>query len=74
MSITIQVVKQIASESIEIVGLQDFQSRIRMALSSSTEFTESINTFFSGSQLTIGGGFTGSIDEFRIWSSSLSHQ
>ena len=43
-----------------------------MALSSSTEFTESINTFFSGSQLTIGGGFTGSIDEFRIWSSSLS--
>ena len=61
-----------ASESIEIVALQDFQSRIRMALSSSTEFTESINTFFSGSQLTIGGGFTGSIDEFRIWSSSLS--
>ena len=53
-----------------MVALQDFQSRIRLAMSSSTEFTESINTFFSGSQLTIGGGFTGSIDEFRIWSSS----
>ena len=60
------------SESIELIAMQDFQSRIRLRLSSSADFTSSINTFFSGSQLTIGGGFTGSIDEFRIWSSSLS--
>ena len=61
-----------ASESIELVAMQDFQSRIRMQLSSSTEFTSSINEFFSGSQLSVGEGFTGSLDEFRIWSSSLS--
>ena len=61
-----------ASESIELVAMQDFQSRIRLTLSSSTDFTSSINTFFSGSQLSVGEGFTGSLDEFRIWSSSLS--
>ena len=61
-----------ASESIELVAMQDFQSRIRMAISSSTEFTSSINTFYSGSQLAFGDGFTGSLDEVRIWSSSLS--
>ena len=60
------------SESIELVAMQDFQSRIRLAMSSSTEFTSSINTFFSGSQLAFGDGFTGSLDEVRIWSSSLS--
>ena len=61
-----------ASESIELIAMQDFQSRIRMQLSSSTEFTSSINEFYSGSQLSVGEGFTGSLDEFRIWSSSLS--
>ena len=61
-----------ASESIELVAMQDFQSRIRMQFSSSTDFTSSINTFFSGSQLAFGDGFTGSLDEVRIWSSSLS--
>ena len=60
------------SESIELVAMQDFQSRIRMQFSSSTDFTSSINEFFSGSQLSVGDGFTGSLDEFRIWSSSLS--
>ena len=60
------------SESIELVAMQDFQSRIRMGISSSTDFTSSINAFYSGSQIEFGTGFTGSFDEIRIWSSSLS--
>lgn len=61
-----------SNETIELVAMQDFQSRIRMTLSSSVEFTSSINEFFSGSQLAFGDGFTGSLDEIRIWNSSLS--
>ena len=60
------------SSSIELFTMQDFQGRIRTAMSSSTDFTSSINSYFSGSQLSVGEGFTGSLDEFRIWSSALS--
>ena len=60
------------SASIELIAQQDFQGRIRTAISSSTDFTSSINSYFSGSQLSIGEAFTGSLDEFRIWSSALS--
>lgn len=63
-----------ASASIELVAMQDFQGRIRMEMSSSTDFkpVNTINSYFSGSQLSVGNGFTGSLDEFRIWSSALS--
>ena len=39
---------------------------------STTGSFNNVDTFFSGSQISLGDGFTGSMDEFRIWSSALS--
>ena len=62
-----------ASASIDIHAMQDFQGRIRMEVTGSTTGSfNNVDTFFSGSQISLGDGFTGSMDEFRIWSSALS--
>ena len=62
-----------ASASIDLFAAQDFQGRIRMeATGSTTGSFNNVDTFFSGSQISLGDGFTGSMDEFRIWSSALS--
>lgn len=63
----------IASASIDLFAAQDFQGRIRMEVTGSTTGSfNNVDTFFSGSQISLGDGFTGSMDEFRIWSSALS--
>ncbi len=63
----------IASASVDLFAAQDFQGRIRMEVTgSSTGSFNNVDTFFSGSQISLGDGFTGSMDEFRIWSSALS--
>ena len=62
-----------ASASIDLFAAQDFQGRIRMEVTGSTTGSfNNVDTFFSGSQISLGDGFTGSMDEFRIWSSALS--
>ena len=62
-----------ASASIDLFAAQDSQGRIRMEVTGSTTGSfNNVDTFFSGSQISLGDGFTGSMDEFRIWSSALS--
>jgi hypothetical protein len=59
----------------EVYIKEGFNGRVRNETSSSLLLSTNSNSWKSGSELTIGGippYFSGSIDEFRLWSNALS--
>jgi hypothetical protein len=55
----------------DIYGKEGFNERIRNAGIGQLIVSSSSSTWDSGTELTIGLGFTGSMDEFRLWSTPL---
>jgi hypothetical protein len=61
-----------SNEVIELYAKEGFQGRIRNEASASITLTTS--NWESGSELKVGGGLTGSMDEFRLWRVALNEQ
>jgi hypothetical protein len=61
-----------SNEVIELYAKEGFQGRIRNEASASITLTTS--NWESGSELKVGGGLSGSMDEFRLWRVALNEQ